>query len=166
MAVLCWATHTEQNNDHFEVQRSADGNSFASIDTITSKGNSTQKIDYVFTDNAPLNGINYYRIKQVDRSGMSTYGNVVMVNFTVKDNTLKLYPNPAKDNVTFSFFAKEQGVVLASIINVRGIVVKEITINAIAGKNNQQISLVGLAAGCYNIILRNNTQISERFEKL
>ena len=164
-AVLHWATLTEQNNDHFEVERSTDGTSFTSIYSIPSNGNSTQKIAYGFTDNSPLKGVSYYRIRQVDKSGKYTYGNTVMVNFTAKDNALKLYPNPAKDNVTLSFYAKQQGVLMASIINAKGVVVKEVAINATTGQNSHQISLAGLAAGTHSIILKNDTQsISSRFE--
>ena len=166
-AVLQWSTLTEQNNDHFEVQRSADGKNFTSITNIASKGNSTGNVDYGFTDNAPLMGLSYYRIKQVDKSGKYSYSNVVSATFTSKDNALKLYPNPAKDNVTLSFYAKEQGALVASIINAKGVVVKEFTINATTGSNTHQISLAGLTAGSHIIILRNNIQsISSRFEKL
>lgn len=166
-AVLHWATVTEQNNDHFEVQRSINGTNFYSINSITSKGNSVDKTEYTSTDNAPLVGLNYYRIKQVDKSGKYTYGNVVMVNFNAKDNALKLYPNPSKSNVTLSFVTREKGVLLANIVNAKGTIVKEITINAVTGQNNHQINVDGLAAGNYSIILQNNTQsISGRFEKL
>ena len=166
-AALHWATLTEQNNDHFEIERSADGNKFISINKIASKGNSTDKVDYDFVDNTPLNGVNYYRIKQVDKVGTFTYGNVVMVNFANKDNALKLYPNPAKDNVTLSFYAVQSGVLVASIINANGVVVKEVTINAVTGNNNYTLSLAGLAAGSHVITLRNDRQtISSRFEKL
>ncbi len=166
-AVLHWATVTEQNNDHFEVQRSANGSSFTSINKVIAKGNSTEKVDYGFTDNSPLAGLSYYRIKQVDKSGKTAYSNVVSVNFTAKDNALKLYPNPAKAIVTLSFNAKEQGVLLATVVNTKGTVEKTITINAVTGQNSHPVSVDGLAAGNYTIIVRNNTQsISSRFEKL
>jgi hypothetical protein len=167
VAVLHWATLTEQNNDHFEVQRSTDGSNFISINTVAAKGNSTTKIDYDCTDNSPLKGISYYRIKQVDKSGKATYGNVVSINFSINSNTLKLYPNPAKDNVTFSFYAREQGALVANIINAKGVVVKAISISATVGDNNQLISLAGLSKGNYTIILKNNSQsIFSSFEKL
>jgi hypothetical protein len=167
VAVLHWATLTEQNNDHFEVQRSVDGISFNTITNLTAKGNSAAKIEYDFTDNAPLKGTSYYRIKQVDKSGKFTYGNVVSINFTTANNTLKLYPNPAKDIVSFSFYAKAQGLLVANIINARGVIVKAINLYATNGDNNQQISLTGLSKGNYTIVLKNNNQIiSSRFEKL
>lgn len=165
--VLHWATLTEQNNDHFEVQRSVDGSNFISINNLASKGNSAAKIEYDFTDNAPLKGTSYYRIKQVDKSGKFTYGNVVSFNFTTANNTLKLYPNPAKDIVSFSFYAKAQGLLVANIINARGVIVKAINLYATNGDNNQQISLTGLSKGNYTIVLKNNNQtISCKFEKL
>ena len=149
------------------MQRSTDGSNFVSINNLTSKGNSATKIDYDFTDNFPLKGLSYYRIKQVDKTEKYAYGNVVVFNFANKDNALLLYPNPTKDNVTLSFYAKESGILLASIVNAKGVVVKEFTIHATIGQNNYQVSLAGLAAGSHIITLKNNTQsISNRFEKL
>ena len=166
-SVLHWSTLAEQNNNHFEVQRSADGISFISIQSIASKGNSIEKEDYSFTDNSPLKGVSYYRIKQVDKGGKYSYGNVVSVNFTAKDNALKLYPNPVRNYLTLSFYAKEQGELVANIVNANGVVVKEFSIKAVTGSNNQQINITSLPSGNYSFILRNNVQsISSRFEKL
>ncbi len=166
-AVLKWATITEEHNDHFEVERSSNGVIFSKVNSIVAKGNSSQKTDYSYIDNQPLAGLSYYRIKQVDKSGKVTYGNVVAVNFSSKDNALKLYPNPVKNNFTISFNAKQDGILLANIINTKGSIVKEITFNAIIGQNNHQIEIAELSAGSYTIVLRNQWQsVSSKFEKL
>ncbi len=165
-AVLHWATVAEQNNDHFEVERSANGSVFSNVNSIMAKGNSTTLTEYSFTDIQPLVGTSYYRIKQVDKDGKFAYGNVVTLN-TTNSNSLKLYPNPAKGNVTLSFSAKQAGILMANIIDANGIVVKEIKINAVVGLNNNQIDVCGLNSGSYTIVLRNKLQsITSKFVKL
>ena len=66
---LEWTTLTETNNRGFQVERSANGSEWMKIGFVFSKaseGNSTQKLQYSYTDNNPLHGDNYYRLKQYD----------------------------------------------------------------------------------------------------
>jgi hypothetical protein len=74
---LTWSTATEHNNDHFDVERSADGADFEWIGTVDGAGNSQHVINYELMDPRPLRGYNYYRLKQVDMDGTATYSNVV-----------------------------------------------------------------------------------------
>lgn len=79
--LLQWSTATEINSKNFEVQRSADGKEFKTIGVVQAKGNSTNQTNYSFTDAVPINGINYYRLKQVDVNGKFEYTNIIQVNF-------------------------------------------------------------------------------------
>ncbi len=74
---LTWATATERDNDHFDVERSADGAAFERIGSVAGAGNSQQVIHYELTDARPLRGPNYYRLMQVDTDGSTTYSNIV-----------------------------------------------------------------------------------------
>lgn len=50
--VVNWTSVTETNNDHFEIEASADGTSFISIGRVNSKaanGTSAEALDYTFT---------------------------------------------------------------------------------------------------------------------
>jgi hypothetical protein len=63
---LTWTTESEVNNDFFVVQRSTDGINFDDIGTVDGNGTSIYKHSYAFSDPAPMGGINYYRLLQVD----------------------------------------------------------------------------------------------------
>ena len=76
---LTWSTATEVNNDHFDVERSADGQSFERIGTLDGAGNSEEELHYELTDERPIAGTNYYRLKQVDDDGSATYSDVVVL---------------------------------------------------------------------------------------
>jgi hypothetical protein len=74
---LNWATATEINSSHFNVERSTDLKDFTTIGKITSAGDSRQRIEYNFLDEAPLPGVNYYRLKQVDKDGTSELSKII-----------------------------------------------------------------------------------------
>lgn len=69
---LEWVTATETNNAWFEVQRSSDGTTFTPIGIVMGAGDSQTEQRYVHDDGAPEQGMNYYRIRQVDLDGGSS----------------------------------------------------------------------------------------------
>jgi subtilase family serine protease len=91
---LKWRTAEEVGTSHFEIERSADARTWAAIGRMDSR-NSGRTEDYNFTDAAPLNGISYYRLKQVDVDGKFSYSIVVAVNWTRQ--IFVVYPNPVQD---------------------------------------------------------------------
>ncbi len=78
--LLTWATASEINNDHFELQRSSDGVNFETITVIGGQGTSYQINHYYFFDTRDFNGTVYYRIKQVDFDGTTTYSNTISIS--------------------------------------------------------------------------------------
>lgn len=70
---ISWSTASEINNDHFEVERSIDGINFISIATIKAVGNSSTITNYSFVDKKMNSATAFYRIKQVDINGSTTY---------------------------------------------------------------------------------------------
>ena len=78
--VLYWATASEVNNDHFEIERSFDAISFTTIKKILGATNSLEIKQYTYIDSNPELGINYYRLKQVDLDGSYKYTPIIDVN--------------------------------------------------------------------------------------
>jgi hypothetical protein len=99
-----WATATEKNNKHFEIERSKDAASFEKINTVPSKalnGNSASVLNYFSADENPLSDISYYRLKQVDKNDASSYSNIVSVNvIKAKNVRFLIYPNPNNGEFT------------------------------------------------------------------
>lgn len=95
--LLVWQTASETNNNYFAIERSSNSsNGFKEIGRVSSRGNSSQMQQYSFEDITPLKGINYYRLKQVDKDGKSTTSKIVLVDF-VTGAVIRLYPNPVKN---------------------------------------------------------------------
>src|SRR5688500_8007028 len=91
--LLNWQTEIELNNKEFVVERSLDGVNFSVIGTVASKavaGNSDTSLSYLFEDNLPINGVSYYRLKQVDKSDDNRYSKVRnAVYLSAKVNAIK-----------------------------------------------------------------------------
>lgn len=97
--LLHWATASERNNSHFEVERAEDGQHFTRIGNVKGNGQSSQINSYTFVDKTPLAAVNYYRLKQVDTEGSFTYSKTIAVSSVVleKDASILVAPNPAND---------------------------------------------------------------------
>jgi hypothetical protein len=97
--LLNWTTATELNNDYFEVERAGNGEDFVFVGTLPGAGTSMGTLHYAMADMDPLEGINYYRLKQVDLDGRSTFSNVIPVMFHARNEALGLVPNPGSETV-------------------------------------------------------------------
>jgi hypothetical protein len=87
---LYWATATELNNDYFVVEKSTTGEKFKQMAAINGAGNSTSLINYSVIDENVDNTINYYRLKQVDFDGSSTFSEIISIDNSVSFNTKKI----------------------------------------------------------------------------
>ena len=98
-AKITWQTATEANNKGFELQRSFDGSTFITITFIAGAGNADVVKEYSTTDVPGRTGRVYYRLIQVDFDGNSKLSQIVSVLFD-KQGLIKVYPNPAQQQVT------------------------------------------------------------------
>jgi hypothetical protein len=76
---LDWTTASELNSSHFEIERSGNGWDFEAFGSVTAAGNSSSLLHYSMIDDAPLTGVSYYRLKQVDLDGNFTYSGIQAV---------------------------------------------------------------------------------------
>jgi Secretion system C-terminal sorting domain/Bacterial Ig domain len=95
--LLSWATASEFNSDYFEVLRSNNGIDFTVIGRVEAAGFSAAKLEYTLVDEQPLEGENYYRLKQVDFDGTTEFFRIVNLFFGTERKAAELlaFPNPA-----------------------------------------------------------------------
>lgn len=105
---LEWVTATEENNSHFEIQRSVNGDIWETLGQLNGMGNTLSITTYNFVDVEPHVGVNQYRIKQVDFDGRFEYSKTIGINHTTQTmiNEIKLFPNPSQQNVNISWKSK------------------------------------------------------------
>jgi len=94
-----WSTASETNNDYFSVEKMMEPSQWESIGTIRGSTNSNSLQSYQMRDYKPQSGTNYYRIKQVDLDGKSSYSQMVSVVFEFPE-IIELYPNPTSSVLT------------------------------------------------------------------
>ena len=94
---LNWVTNTEYKNDHFAVERSLDGENFELLYEVDQTGSSDEVHYYEGLDENPVQGVNYYRLRQVYRDGSFRFSTVERIVFNVDIEDFNLFPNPTKD---------------------------------------------------------------------
>ncbi|NNJ55459.1 MAG: T9SS type A sorting domain-containing protein, partial [Bacteroidia bacterium] len=115
---LRWETASEINNDFFIIERSIDGIDFDEIERVDGAGTSTKALSYKIVDYNPVLGINYYRIKQIDFDGNSSYSNIEFVQVTNSLNEVLIYPNPANDVLNIELNAKNGNILVYSQLGI------------------------------------------------
>jgi hypothetical protein len=119
---LSWATATESNNSYFTVERSRDGVSFEDVERVDTKafsGNSSIRLDYTGRDASPYAGVSYYRLRQTDLDGHSSYSKIASVSFD-KLSSIRIFPNPTSGPVYVSGLSGNETVVRAEWYDVGG----------------------------------------------
>lgn len=95
---LAWQTSAEINSESFTVEKSDDGVIWIPLQEIPGAGNSTTNRQYSASDPYPFSGMNYYRLKQTDLDGASTFSKITTVYFDrMGRSQVMIYPNPTSD---------------------------------------------------------------------
>jgi hypothetical protein len=101
MVNVVWATSNEENNSFFEVERSNDGTNYDVIEIVNGRGTINRVSEYNTLDKNATQGVNYYRIKQVDIDGRYSYSKVVSVKLG-ESLTFDLRPTVSSDLINFN----------------------------------------------------------------
>ncbi|WP_431213328.1 T9SS type A sorting domain-containing protein [Puia sp. P3] len=151
---LDWTTVLESNSDHFDVERSNDaGAHWSTIGTVAAHGNSSQPLNYSFTDSKVVAGTAEYRLQLVDRDGKYAYSQVKAVRNGLI-TSVSVYPNPAHDyvNVTVASSAiGGQGAVIR-LMNQSGQLLLERSVTSGAG-STVALSVSSYPQGNYLIVV-------------
>lgn len=145
-AQLTWQTAMEEQNSHFEVERSFNGQTWEQMGRVEGAGNSISPVDYVYTDQLETRNSQpetvYYRLKQIDYNGNFEYSPVRTLNQRPETrNSVSVYPNPAKGKVQIA----SQGVVgEVQIFDVRGKQVLQST-------QSRTLDISSLSRGIYTL---------------
>ncbi|MNQ87418.1 hypothetical protein D3C85_1026400 [compost metagenome] len=151
-AKLQWTTSSETNNDHFVIERAANGGNFQKLTTVAGKGTTTTASGYSWYDRSPVNGTNYYRLKQVDKNGATKDLGDRSLSFQLADSDAGIYPNPvvAVATVTFPVGIYQQ----AELSDLNGKVLLKQPITKAAASTN--LNLATYPKGVYLLKLSGN----------
>jgi hypothetical protein len=143
-AYLQWITENEINTASFVIERSTNGTNYTAIGTVAAN-NISGTNHYNFTDMHPAEGLNYYRLRSVDKNNAFSFSAVRKVNFKPGANDITIYPNPVTNStltVTSSVDCNS-----AQLFDATGKLVQEFRLK---GKSNTLI-LNAVAKGIYQL---------------
>lgn len=163
-AQLNWTTASEINSSHFDIQRSIQGVSWITIDTVAAAGNSRSNQFYNLTDkkvfdpNKITNPNFYYRLKMVDIDGYFEYSDVRHVKFENVGGPLvgNPFPNPTllgSSSVQLYLSIGGEANLQIDIYDFKGSVVSTNTRPLSKGINTVTIGTGTLSSGIYLIKL-------------
>ncbi len=146
--LLTWTTEEETNNRLFQVERSSDGTHFTTIGEVPGAGNSSIPLHYQWIDSSPRQGLNFYRLLQVDLDGNSTYSKVVTMDMNAASNnsSLTIFPNPATDQL---FIQNPAGLTIREIQLYNAVGVQLAAYSGLSNGTSVEIPVASLAKGLY-----------------
>jgi hypothetical protein len=150
--IINWTTASETNNDHFEIERSINGQDWKKIGTVAGAGNSLQKINYSFTDSEPVTGICYYRLRQTDFDGTTETSPIIAVESCGTEKFFSIYPNPASSEIYFNTNILMGEV---KVYNCMGELVKSADL-----RTDRKMDLSFLSSGVYTLVLENDQSLT------
>lgn len=156
---LQWATTREAQADRFEIEHSNDAAQWKKIGIVTASGDSETVNYYRFVHSPVLLGVQYYRLRMIDKDGSDELSLVRSIDFE-SEKKLILYPNPVSDVLSIDI-KKGQKAERLTLMDGLG---REVWQQSDAGLlSNCQIPVAGLN-GLYwlKVFFADGTQTLER----
>ena len=153
-------TVVELQNEGFEVQRSTDGINWQALAFIPGQGTTQIEQSYEWTDEFPMPGLNYYRLKQVDTDGQFEFSKVVSarINDVNSGEELRIYPNPANNFISVEMINGYIGEGSLTISNLAGEIVIRRRLGQREGRWKETIDVSQLERGIFFVELVSATQ--------
>ncbi len=153
---LKWKTLFEQNNSHFDILRSDEGDNFKFIGSKKGAGNSSAIINYNFTDYSPFKGTAYYKLKQVDYNGNFKLYDPIAVKNNISNSGLQLFV--AENRIVVNTNEEEDNNAIISVYDVSGRKYVNEKVHLLKGQNQFEIAVHSLKPGVYVVNVKTDKQ--------
>ena len=158
-ASLNWTVDQEEANTIYSIERSSNGYDFESIGQRLGEGTPNSLLNYQWTDEQPMQGANYYRIR-FDESGVISYSEIKFLNFEFA-NQISIFPNPCSKNINLQLQFQEATDIDVELVNMLGQVVLERSVSVLNGNLIYSINAENLASGSYILNIKSNGYLYE-----
>ncbi|MBS1599353.1 MAG: hypothetical protein JST75_14100 [Bacteroidetes bacterium] len=171
---LNWNTIPGKTCDHFEIERSIDGNNFEKVGEVKKSGALSPTESFYFRDNVrPTIARNYdlyYRLKQVDENGEVSYSKVLITRMynTRSLASLSITPDPVVNDILINVQLKTRSFVVIKLTDKTGNVVMTKSVKADEEYNTYKLDDTHqLQPGLYNleIIVNSNERMNMTLQK-
>jgi hypothetical protein len=162
---LQWEVTQQDNNKGFNVERSTDGINWQSIGFIQGAGSSAGDNVYSYTDDAPSNAINYYRLRQEDYDGQYKYSEVKEVNLDqVNADVVAIWPNPASNQLSIRVPQLSKGSSQGQVYDLSGKLVMLPVLQS--GVNTVNIQNLPMGTYIFHLVMQGGRVVNQKFNKL
>ena len=152
---LSWKTQTEVNSSHFVIERSTDNKQWNIIGTVQAGGNISLEQNYSFTDPAPADGTNYYRLRMVDIDNAFKYSLIKTASFKATELMIVTGPNPATSYLNINVSTPGNQPYRLRLVNRSGQVVYDR--KQAAATTRLQLNISDYADGTYFVEVSNSS---------
>ena len=154
---LDWETATEINNDFFEVRKVVNGK-YATLGVVKGAGTTYQPVSYRFTDRNPVKGTNIYQLVQHDIDGSIHRSSLVEVHVGDSEwaNSIRLYPNPASNELNLVLSGMANKHMSYTFLNVQGKAIRSGGQSIPSDQYTLKLDTSYLSPGAYLIELKDN----------
>ena len=164
---LRWETTMEENNYGFEIYRIQSGldnqnpGNWIKAGFVKGNGNTTNTIEYNFTDKKLNSGKFNYKLKQIDYNGNYKYYNLagtIEISNAKQNNLHQNYPNPFNPVTNIDYEISQDSKVMMKVYDLTGKEVATLVNDQMkAGFYTVQFNASNLASGNYFYKLTTNS---------
>jgi sugar lactone lactonase YvrE len=120
---LQWEKVNGNSTDKFNIERSSDGEYFFYLGMVNRTNSHNAPYDYIFRDNSPLKGTNYYRLKETGPDGRISYSPIIAVRTKIKiEESFAMFPNPAHQQASVN---SKELILHLQVFNIDGKLVSD-----------------------------------------
>lgn len=109
-AILSWTTGSEHLSDHFEIERSTNGQEWTALGSVQAAGESNATRTYFTEDNSCPPGTVYYRLWLVNINGSKEEEG--RISFSNNCSGVSIFPNPNQGSFTVQGISQECKLVI------------------------------------------------------
>lgn len=149
---LKWSTKMEINTSGFVIEHSNDGLEWKDLSFVNAKNKSTIN-EYDYLDKYPTIGVNFYRIKIVDKDGTFKHTKVIEIIY-IDEHSISVYPNPVSTKVIVTGIADNDNIQLT---DASGKILK--LYSNYKGKT-LSVDMSQFATGLYILMIKNNNGLN------
>jgi hypothetical protein len=95
---LIWSVTQNNNIDHFEIEKSFDGDAFLRIGSVTKIPDALVYISFDELNHLLAGSFIYYRLKIVGSNGIAVYSKIIAIS-TGQQVPVRITPNPVRDRM-------------------------------------------------------------------
>ncbi len=150
--ILKWSTVRERDAREFIAERSTNGKIWAAVQQVAASGNTDLTTQYQATDTDLQQGLNLYRIRQVDIDGRSQYTGTISVKTLSERSYFNLFPNPTTGIVYLNATLPSSVAATIRVTDLSGRVLLQEQ-RLFNSAQRQELDLSRLAKGTYFLTL-------------